>query len=287
MVLEADEYDRSFLTLFPDITVITSVDADHLDIYGDPNQLRESFELFLSQLNKNGKSIIKAGLPFEADFSYAVDTVADVYADNIRIVDGAFYFDYVWKEGRIANICLGIPGNHNVENATAAITVARILGIAEEKIVQSLSSFTGVKRRFEYVAVSEETIYIDDYAHHPEELKACFSAARALYPNKHLTVVFQPHLYSRTRDFAGEFATVLSGVDTLLLMDIYPARELPIKGVNSQMLLDRITATDKRLCTADEVLAYVKQHRPELVVTVGAGNIDLLVQPLKAIIDHV
>src|SRR5690606_1686807 len=189
---------------------------------------------------ENGKSIIKVGLPFKSDFSYAVNTVADVYAENIRIVDGVFYFDYVWEDRRIADIRLGIPGNHNVENATAAITVARILGIAEEKIVQALSSFAGVKRRFEYVAISDETIYIDDYAHHPEELKACFSAVRALYPDKHLTVVFQPHLYTRTRDFADDFAAVLSTVDTLLLMDIYPARELPIKGIDSRMLLDNI-----------------------------------------------
>lgn len=287
IVMEADEYDRSFLTLFPDIMVITSVDADHLDIYGNQNHLLESFGLFLSQLQKNGKSIIKAGLPFESDFSYAVNGPADVYADNIHIVDGVFCFDYVWESGRIGNIRLGIPGNHNVENATAAITVARILGIAEEKIVRSLSSFAGVKRRFEYVVKSEETIYIDDYAHHPEELKACFSAVRALYPNKHLTVVFQPHLYTRTRDFADEFAAVLSKVDTLLLMDIYPARELPIKGVSSQTLLDKITVYDKQLCTAEEVKKYVKQHRPELILTVGAGNIDLLVEPLKAIIDHV
>lgn len=287
IVLEADEYDRSFLTLFPDIAIITSVDADHLDIYGDKSQLQESFQLFLNQLHANGKSIIKAGLPLSGDVTYTTDGVADAYADRIRIVDGAFYFDYVSNEQRISNIHLGIPGKHNVENATAAVTVARILGIDDEKIRQALTSFKGVKRRFEYVVNTENSIYIDDYAHHPEELKACFTAVRALYPDKQLTVVFQPHLYSRTRDFAAEFAAVLGMADTLLLMEIYPARELPIKGVDAKMLLDKVAIADKRLCTASEVKIFAKTHRPELLVTVGAGNIDLLVEPLKAILSDV
>lgn len=286
VVLEADEYDRSFLTLYPDITVITSADADHLDIYGDKNHVQESFQLFLNQLHPDGKSIIKAGLPFASDIFYTANGVADAYAENIHIVDGKFYFDYVGQDGRIDSLHLGVPGNHNVENATAAITVARLLGITDEKIRQALATFKGVKRRFEYIVQSDAGVYIDDYAHHPEELRACFSAVRALYPDKRLTVVFQPHLYSRTRDFADEFAAVLAMADTLLLMDIYPARELPIKGVDSAMLLDKVTITDKHLCTADAVKAYVKTHRPELLVTVGAGDIDLLVQPLKAILDH-
>lgn len=286
VVLEADEYDRSFLTLYPDITVITSADADHLDIYGDKNHVQESFQLFLNQLHADGKSIIKAGLPFKSDISYTASGVADAYAENIHIVDGKFYFDYVGQGGRMDAIQLGVPGNHNVENATAAITVARLLDIADEKIRQSLASFKGVKRRFEYIVQSDDAVYIDDYAHHPEELRACFSAVKALYPNKQLTVVFQPHLYSRTRDFADEFAAVLAMVDTLLLLNIYPARELPIKGVDSRMLLDKVAITDKHLCTTEEVQAFVKTYRPELLVTVGAGDIDLLVQPLKAILDH-
>ncbi|WP_353186418.1 UDP-N-acetylmuramate--L-alanine ligase [Parapedobacter lycopersici] len=286
IVLEADEYDRSFLTLFPDIAVVTSADADHLDIYGDKDQLQESFQLFLDQLHADGKRIVKAGLPFAADIFYSAGGVADAYADRIHIVNGEFYFDYVWDGGRMDEVHLGVPGNHNVENATAAITVARLLGITEDKIRRALASFSGVKRRFEYVVKSEEAIYIDDYAHHPAELKACFAAVRALYPDKHLTVVFQPHLYSRTRDFADEFAAVLSTVDTLLLMEIYPARELPIKGVDSSMLLSKINVADKHLCSADAVKAFVKAHRPELVVTVGAGNVDLLVEPLKTILSN-
>ncbi len=286
VVVEADEYDRSFLTLYPEIAVVTSADADHLDVYGDKGHLDESFRLFLTQLSKEGKRIVKAGLPFEADIWYSADSPADVYAENIRIVDGEFYFDYVWKAGRMADIHLGIPGNHNVENAVAAITVARQLGIPDGKIVAALSSFAGVKRRFEYVVKSDDVIYIDDYAHHPEELKAFLSAVKKLYPTRKLTAIFQPHLYSRTRDFVDGFADVLSMVDTLLLMDIYPARELPIKGVDSRMLLEKVAIKDKHIVTPDGVKDYVGRCRPELLVTMGAGNIDVLVQPLKAIIEY-
>ena len=287
VVVEADEYDRSFLTLYPEIAVVTSADADHLDIYGDENHLHESFKLFLNQLNKGGKRIVKVGLPFEADVYYSASAPSDVYADNIRIIAGEFYFDYVWNDGKIADIHLGVPGNHNVENAVAAIAVARQLGIADEQISEALSSFAGVKRRFEYVVKSDDAIYIDDYAHHPAELKAFLSAVRQLYPTKKLTVIFQPHLYSRTRDFADGFAEVLSMADTLLLMDIYPARELPIKGVDSRALLEKVTIKDKHIITPDGAKDYVRNYRPELVVTVGAGDIDLLVQPLKAILEHV
>ncbi|MGK6350825.1 UDP-N-acetylmuramate--L-alanine ligase [Parapedobacter sp. DT-150] len=285
VVVEADEYDRSFLTLYPDLAVVTSADADHLDIYGDKDQLLESFALFLSQLHKDGKSIVKAGLPFEADIWYSSDTPTDAYADKIRIADGEFYFDYVWGDQQIAGIHLGVPGKHNVENAVAAITVVRQLGVEPAKIVKALSSFAGVKRRFEYIVKRDDAIYIDDYAHHPAELKAFLSAVKQLYPTKKLTAIFQPHLYSRTRDFADEFAEVLSTVDTLLLMDIYPARELPIKGVDSRMLLDKVTVADKHLVTHDNATDYVRVYRPELLVTVGAGDIDLLVKSLKATLE--
>ena len=286
MVVEADEFDRSFLTLYPDIAVVTSADADHLDIYGDQSQLHESFRLFLGQLHEQGKRIIKAGLPFEADIQYSAATTADVYADNIRVKRGEFYFDYVYHGGRVADIRLGIPGQHNVENAVAAIAVAQVLKIPMTKITAALSSFAGVKRRFEYIVKTPHAIYIDDYAHHPEELKAFFSAVRRLYPRKKLTAVFQPHLYSRTRDFAVGFAEALNRVDTLLLMEIYPAREMPIKGVDARMLLEKVTIDDKHVLSPEHVKAYVRTTRPELLVTVGAGNIDLLVQPLKALLEH-
>lgn len=287
LVVEADEYDRSFLTLYPDIAVVTSADADHLDIYGDKDSLQESFKLFLQQVHEEGIRIVKVTLPFEADVRYAVDREADAYAINIRVIDGVFFFDYVSREEKVADIHLGIPGKHNVENAVAAITVARQMGIETAKIVKALATFTGVKRRFEYVVKTDKSVYIDDYAHHPEELRAFLSAVRQLYPSKRLTTIFQPHLYSRTRDFADDFAHVLSMVDTLLLMEIYPARELPIKGVDARMLLDNVTIADKYIATPDQVKDYVRRFRPELLVTVGAGDIDLLVKPLKAILEHV
>lgn len=286
MVVEADEYDRSFLTLHPDIAVVTSADADHLDVYGNKEQLHESFRLFLGQLHRNGKRIVRADLPFEADIRYSARETADAYADNIRVANGDFHFDYISNEGRVTDIHLGIPGQHNVENAVAATVVAQLLEIPTHKIVAALSSFAGVKRRFEYIVKTDKTVYIDDYAHHPEELKAFFSAVKQLYPSKKLTAVFQPHLYSRTRDFATGFAEALDMVDTLWLMDIYPAREMPIKGVDAQMLLEKTTIADKHRVSPEEVKDYVRRTRPELLVTVGAGNIDLLVKPLRAILAH-
>lgn len=286
MVVEADEFDRSFLTLYPDIAVVTSADADHLDIYGDKSQLQESFKLFLGQLHAQGKRIVKVGLPFEADIYYSATAEADAYADNVCVKHGTFYFDYVFKNGRVANIDLGVPGRHNVENAVAAIAVAQLLKIPMAKITDALSSFAGVKRRFEYIVKTPDTVYIDDYAHHPEELKAFFSAVKQLYPGKRLTAVFQPHLYSRTRDFAADFADALRMVDTLLLMEIYPAREMPIKGVDARMLLDKVAIDDKHIVNREDVKMYVGNMRPELLVTVGAGDIDLLVKPLKAILEH-
>ncbi|QBQ42987.1 UDP-N-acetylmuramate--L-alanine ligase [Sphingobacterium psychroaquaticum] len=284
VVVEADEYDRSFLTLHPNIAVVTSADADHLDIYGDERHLIESFELFLDRVVDGGTSIVKKGLPFTGTITYANESVCDAYAQNIRVTDGEFYFDYVSADLQLEDIHLGIPGLHNVENAVAAITVAKLLGIASDKIRRALTSFHGVKRRFEYIVREEGRVYIDDYAHHPEELRAFLSSMRKLYPSKKLTVVFQPHLFSRTRDFVDGFAEVLGMADTLYLMDIYPARELPIEGVTSAWLLDKIELADKRVVTPQELLSVVKETQPELIVTVGAGDIDRMVKPLKEIV---
>ncbi|MGO3194597.1 MAG: UDP-N-acetylmuramate--L-alanine ligase [Sphingobacterium sp.] len=286
VVVEADEYDRSFLTLHPNIAIVTSSDADHLDIYGDEKHLLESFELFLARVVENGTKIVKKGLPFEGSVRYALEDKADAYAANIRIENDAFHFDFYGKDDTILNIHLGIAGIHNVENAVAAIVVALELGISVEKIKQALSSFRGAKRRFEYVARNERSIYIDDYAHHPEELKAFLASVRKLYPNRELTVVFQPHLFSRTRDFVDGFAQALSSADVLLLMDIYPAREIPIEGVNARWLFDKVELENKRLVTPEQVLEYAKQEKPALIVTMGAGDIDKLVKPLKEIIEH-
>lgn len=284
VVVEADEYDRSFLTLHPNIAVVTSADADHLDIYGDASHLIESFEMYLDRVVEGGTRIVKVGLPFSGDLSYARDLKADAYADNIEVVEGEFHFDYTAGDLKIENIRLGIPGLHNVENAVAAITVARLLEIDPEKIVTALGNFTGAKRRFEYIVRDEKHIYIDDYAHHPEELRAFLGSMRKLYPNKKLTVVFQPHLFSRTRDFVDGFAEVLGLADELLLMEIYPARELPIEGVTSSWLSDKINLKNKRVVTPEQVLEIVAAESPELLVTVGAGDIDRLVKPLKELL---
>jgi len=287
VVVEADEYDRSFLTLHPNIAVVTSADADHLDIYGDEQHLIHSFNLFLERVVDDGLSIVKKGLPFTGTLSYAKEEVCDAYAKNIRVVSGEFYFDYIGKDDvSLADLHLGIPGLHNVENAVAAITVALALQIDEAAIRQALTSFRGAKRRFEYIVRTATATYIDDYAHHPEELRAFLESMRKLYPSKKLTVIFQPHLFSRTRDFIDGFAEVLGMADELLLMDIYPARELPIEGVNSAWLLDKIDLENKRLVTPAMVLDIVKEEKPDLVVTVGAGDIDRLVKPLKELLQH-
>lgn len=286
VVVEADEYDRSFLTLHPDISVVTSMDADHLDIYGDAGHLEESFRMFAGQLKPGGTLFVKNGLPLTNGVSYSVGMSSQIKAQNIRVEGSRFVFDYVDADVTIADIQLMLPGKHNVENAVAAIAVALKLGIDPQKIKEAIGSFKGVKRRFEYIVNTPKHIYIDDYAHHPEELRACFDAVRQLYPDKELTVIFQPHLFTRTRDFADDFAKVLSTADHLLLLEIYPARELPLVGVNSQMLLDKISLKDKEICGKDLVSAYIENNKPELLLTVGAGDIDTLIQPLKAILTH-
>ncbi|WP_316832769.1 UDP-N-acetylmuramate--L-alanine ligase [Pedobacter aquatilis] len=286
VVVEADEYDRSFLTLHPDVAVITSMDADHLDIYGDKSHLEESFHLFAAQLKEGGHIYAHEGLPIENSMSYAASTTASARAENIRVEESKFVFDYQDGNHTISNLTLMLPGKHNVENTTVAIAIALQLGIDPEKIKQAVANFKGVKRRFEYIVNSDQQVYIDDYAHHPEELKACFNAVRQLYPDRKLTVVFQPHLFSRTRDFADEFAKVLASADELILLDIYPARELPIEGINAQYLLDKITLADKKIMAKNDVLDYVKQTKPELILTVGAGDIDTLIEPLKNILNN-
>jgi UDP-N-acetylmuramate--alanine ligase len=289
VVVEADEYDRSFLTLYPDLAVITSMDADHLDIYGDHEQLADSFRMFASQIKSGGKLIAKQGLPLKHQFtSYTIGAeAADAIGHNIRVEQGSFYFDFVSGDFTIKNIQLGLPGLHNIENAVAAIQVALFMEIDTDVIKSALASFKGVKRRFEYVVKTEHRIYIDDYAHHPEELKACINSVKRLYPELKLTVVFQPHLYTRTRDFAEGFAQALDMADELLMLDIYPARELPIAGIDASTVLDKMQLQQKQLLGKAEVIAYIRQQRPELLLTVGAGDIDQLVEPLKQALEDV
>jgi len=287
VVVEADEYDRSFLTLYPNIAVITSMDADHLDIYGDHAHLTDSFKMFASQIKPGGVLIHKQGLALDSGYTYSIHDPADAIALNIRIENGSFYFDFRNSNTDITNIQLGIPGFHNIENATAAIEAVLRLGVKPAAIKSALESFRGVKRRFEYIVKTDEHIYIDDYAHHPEELRAAINSVKKLYPDKKLVTIFQPHLYTRTRDFADGFAEVLDMTDELILLDIYPARELPIEGVNSDMILSRMKMLNKRKCGKQETIDIIKNEKPALLLTVGAGDIDQMIAPLKNALTHV
>lgn len=286
MVVEADEYDRSFLTLHPDIAIVTSMDADHLDIYGDAAHLTESFQLFASQVKEGGILIKRKGLDLQNGQNYAANEDADIQALNIRVEDGSFWFDFKNRTVEIPDLQIALPGIHNIENAVAAIEVALLLNISLEKIRAALSNFKGVKRRFEVLVKSEKHIYIDDYAHHPEELRACLTAVKSLYPDKKLTTIFQPHLFTRTRDFAAGFAEVLAMTDELIMLEIYPARELPIEGVTSGMIMDKILISDKKILSKEATLDHIKNEMPELVLTVGAGDIDTLVKPIKNILEN-
>ena len=279
-VVEADEFDRSFLKLSPNWALISSMDADHLDIYGTAHHLVESFRLFSDKV-EDGNLIVREGLDLPSKYTYALSSdTADFSAKNIRVEGGAYYFDLVYPKGVCENVISGLPGIHNVENALAAFSMAYIQGLSVSGIVDSIASFSGVKRRFEYHIKTDNQIYIDDYAHHPKEIEVAIRSVRDLYPNKELTVVFQPHLFSRTRDFMDDFAKALSCADNVMLLDVYPARELPIDGVNSSVLLDKITVKNKGL--------YDKSKFPEaidkspVIMTLGAGDIDELIQPIKA-----
>lgn len=284
-VVEADEFDRSFLTLFPQIAIVTSTDADHLDIYGDHNSVLDSFRAFVGQIKPGGTLFMKRGLEL-ADHTPA--TVYDYslekgpyHSRNLRIENACFTFDIVYPEGVIENIALQMPGFHNVENALAAAAAALQVGVAPEAIRQALGNYKGVKRRFEYILKSKNVIFIDDYAHHPAEVFAFLSSLKALYPERKVTAIFQPHLYSRTRDFADEFAKSLSLADRVILLDIYPARELPIEGVSAELIFSQIQSGQKIQCTQADVLDILRNDPPELVATIGAGDIDQLIPIIR------
>ncbi|WP_159469168.1 UDP-N-acetylmuramate--L-alanine ligase [Dyadobacter sp. 3J3] len=289
-VVEADEFDRSFLTLFPEIAIVTSTDADHLDIYGKHENVLESFREYVGQIDEDGALFMKKGLDLASStkakvFTYSLQE-GDYHADNVRIENARFVFDIVHPEGVIENVAMKIPGYHNIENSLAASAVALYLGVSSENIKGALESYKGVKRRFEYQVELPSKVYIDDYAHHPAEIEAFLSSVKALYPGRHVTGIFQPHLFTRTRDFADGFAASLSKVDRLLLLDIYPARELPIEGVNSDMLLDKVTITDKNLVSKKDVLDLLPKLNTDIVVTIGAGDIDTLVEPIKILLQN-
>jgi UDP-N-acetylmuramate--alanine ligase len=288
VVVEADEYDRSFLTLYPTFAVITSMDADHLDIYGSKEYMEESYRLFAQQVNSKGLIVVKKGLDLGANVSTAIKTYsvteeADYMAINIRVEDGRFLFDFVSSDLKIENIVFGMPGRHNVENAVAAIAIALNIGIDKDIIKEALNSFEGVKRRFEFHVRTSNKVYVDDYAHHPEELRACIDGVKELYKDKKITGVFQPHLFSRTKDFADGFAQSLDKLDECVLLDIYPARELPIEGVSSKMILEKMKLNTKQLLSKEDLLNYIAINKPEVLITLGAGDIDQLVEPIKKI----
>ncbi len=287
-VVEADEYDRSFLTLSPTISVITSTDADHLDIYGSHEYMKESFNLFAQKLGDGGLLIYRKDLPIMASalpegvksVDYSGSVHAGHCAANIQIKDGKYYFDYHSQGECWPAVELGLPGMHNVENAVSAIAVCQAVGLTQAEIRNGLSSFQGVKRRFEYHIRRDDLVLIDDYAHHPEELRACISSVRQLYPEKHITGVFQPHLFTRTRDFLEEFARSLELLDDIILLPIYPARELPLPGIDSQLLLDNISKPTKKLVEKHNLLAELTGSPRQVIVMLGAGDIDALVSPV-------
>lgn len=301
-VIEADEYDRSFLKLSPSIAVITAIDADHLDIYKNEENVREAFNAFAQKIKPEGLLLKKFGLDRKLQTSntqsYSLqNNSADIYAQNITLKNGGYEFDVVINKHSITGIALHMGGMHNVENMIAAIAVADQLGIEADKIKNAVSSFKGVKRRFEYIIPpaiekNKRPIFIDDYAHHPEELKALINGVKSLFSSRRCTLIFQPHLYSRTRDFANEFAEVLGSVDRLILLPIYPAREQPIEGVNSNLILDKVKLDAKQIMTGEQLIDWIEKKYVEdintefgdVLITAGAGDIDKLVEPIKQIL---
>lgn len=283
-VVEADEFDRSFLRLSPYASIITSADPDHLDIYGDEKQFREGFALYAGLHKQGGLVVQKYGLNLSSDAkmkTYGIDeSRADYCGTNIRVENEKYLFDLKIGNETWESIELGIPGIHNAENAIACIAMCRFLGLNESTIRKGLGTFKGVKRRFEYHMKSQKLIYIDDYAHHPTELKALIDSVKLLYPDRKITGVFQPHLFSRTRDFFAGFVAQLSRLDEVILMPIYPAREEPIPGITSDALLEKITAPSKLLLSAPEVVDYLSRRNEGVFLTIGAGDIDRIVNPL-------
>ena len=298
VVVEADEYDRSFLTLHPDIAIVTSADADHLDIYGHKDALTDSFRVFVGQIQPNGYLIVHRDvadlLSLAADpsvqiirYALAPAEAADASA-AITLIDGRrFQFNLQGPLGEISGLDLSMPGFHNVENALAAALAAQILGVESPQIKAAINTYQGVKRRFEFVWEAKGQVYIDDYAHHPSEINAFLQSLRALYPGKRLKIIFQPHLFTRTRDFAAGFAESLSQADELVLLEIYPAREQPIPGVTAGLILEQVKAPRKSLLTKAQVLeSLASDHSFDVLATLGAGDIDLLVKPIKNILEN-
>lgn len=295
IVVEADEYDRSFLHLTPDIIGVMSMDPDHLDIYGDHEVMKQGFEDFIMKIKDGGLVILKDGMLeklsdelflnlAERDVritEFGIEKEREVDISNVIVREGSFYFDYENDEFLYQNLKTNLPGRHNIENASVAITIASELGMGEDEIRGGLESFKGIKRRFEKIYEGNEIVYIDDYAHHPTELKSAISAAREMFPDKKLTGIFQPHLFSRTRDFVDGFAEELDALDEILLMDIYPAREEPIEGVSSQIIFEKLKTENKELVTKESLMEKLKNKELEVLMTLGAGDIDVFVPHIE------
>jgi UDP-N-acetylmuramate--alanine ligase len=290
VVVEADEYDRSFLKLAPNIAVVTAVDPDHLDIYGTPEEVLNAFGQFTDKIKSGGTLIQKMGTEFNIDdsnksvftYGYNKDN-ASYHTINLKVVDGSYIFDIVHPNGILHDVVLNMGGLHNVENSTAAIAIALTLGIDDHKIKEAIASFKGVKRRFEYKVKTANKVLIDDYAHHPEELNALISGVRSLYPNEKMVLIFQPHLYSRTQDQANGFMEVLDKADEVILLPIYPARELPIEGVTSEMLLNGMKMSNKKVLSKEQLMDWAKQTNDKLIVMAGAGDIDVCITNIQNI----
>lgn len=289
-VIEADEFDRSFHHLLPYIAVVTSTDPDHLDIYGTEEAYLESFAHFTSLVQPGGALILKKGIKLQPRpqegvrlYSYSKGE-DDFHAENIKIGDGTITFDFVAPDGRIDNIELGVPVEINIENAVASMAVAWLCGVSHDAMREAVATYMGAKRRFEFWLRTPERVMIDDYAHHPDELRASITSVKALYPHRKLSVIFQPHLYTRTRDFAPQFAEALSLADEVILLNIYPARELPIEGVTSQIIFDKILSPQKELCEREMLVERIKEYNFEVLLTVGAGDIDRLLPQICEIV---
>ena len=294
-VIEADEFDRSFHHLHPYIAIITSADPDHLDIYGTPEAYRESFEHFTSLISNDGALLLKKGVNITprlkegtALYTYSATEDADFHASNIRVGNGTIIYDFNGPNIAIKDIELGVPVRINIENSIAAIAVALLCGANANEIREAVRTFKGPKRRFDFRLKREDIVLIDDYAHHPQELKASIESVKALYPNKKVTGIFQPHLFSRTKDFANDFAKSLSLLDELILLDIYPAREKPIPGVTSEIIFDKVSIANKRLVSKNDLLETIKAEKNnlEVVAMLGAGDIELLVEPVGLILEN-
>jgi UDP-N-acetylmuramate--alanine ligase len=291
-VIEADEYDRSFLKLHPNIIAITAMDADHLDIYGTAEAMEDAFLAFASKLDDQGLLLTKKGLPREGSFTakqhftyHLTDADADIYTSELTISDGGYQYNVNGPGWTLNRVRLNMGGKHNIENSLVAIAIAKYLQVEDERILSAIDAFKGVKRRFEYIVKNEKVVYIDDYAHHPEELRALIDGVRGLYPDRKITVVFQPHLYSRTRDFAAGFAESLSMADEVAIMPIYPAREKPMEGVSSEMIARKMQVPVS-LLKENNLLKFIEESHPSLLVTAGAGDIDQSIASIKKLLLH-